>query len=371
MKKLVAVILAFVFCASLSTPVMAISTEESKDMSTLDVIVSAYLCAGSIDSARKEPNEIIYVTAIEPLYDLDDRITAYYVVFSSGCYAVVANNTDNPSVIEFGEGTNRTIEKLLAEDTSSKLIYNNPMSVYSENYLKMLSESERKKVIGIYDFYPEILKKNETLASQLSDAKSRVVRLGLFTPTRGDGDFGFFNSSDMPTGNYTSRTITQATSVDWAVMNDYNNIASNHCGATAVTNLALYFAKRGNSNLKINNSKRDTFVAVHQIVGNGPSLTIASSAVTYFSNRGYTLNHSGVGNTSAIKTAINNNRPCGILLADGLFSWHWIIGVGWRQYTSNNDFYIRINNNWDNTVNIYYKPGTGSAWWSATAYWVS
>lgn len=166
-------------------------------------------------------------------------------------------------------------------------------------------------------------------------------------------------------------TITSATSVDWAIMNDYNDIASNHCGATTVTNLALYFAKRGKTDLKINNSKRDTFVAVHQLVGNGPVMTIAGDAVTYFSSRGYTLNHSSVGSSSAIKTATTNNRPCGILLADGLFAWHWVIGVGWRQYTSNNDFYFRINNNWNNTVNIYYKPGTGSAWWSATAYWVS
>lgn len=371
MKKIIALLLAFVLCVPLSIPAMAASTEESKDMDTLDIVISAYTYAGGINSEKKGANEVIHITTIEPLYDLEDRITAYYVVFSSNCYAVVANNTDNPSAIEFGEGTSQIIEDLREKDTSSRLIYNNPMSVYSENDLNALPDSEVSKLLGIRDFYPELAEKNEILSSQLSKAKEEVLQSGSFNQTRGDGDYGFFNSSDMPTGSYTSNTITSATSVDWAIMSDYNDIASNHCGATTVTNLALYFAKRGKTNLKINNSKRDTFVAVHQLVGNGPVMTIAGDAVTYFSSRGYTLNHSSVGSTSAIKTATTNNRPCGILLADGLFAWHWVIGVGWRQYTSNNDFYIRINNNWDNTVNIYYKPGTGSAWWSATAYWVS
>ena len=227
------------------------------------------------------------------------------------------------------------------------------------------------EIYSIDEYYPELQIKNTALSAQLKRAKAEVVAAGAITSTKGDGDYGFFSSSEMPSGQYTSDTIRYATSVDWAEMNDYNDIASNHCGATAVTNLALYFAKNGSTNLVINDSKDETFEAVHDIVGNGPVMIIAGHAETYFSNRGYDLNHSSVGNTSEIVTATTNDRPCGILLIDGLFAWHWIIGVGWRQYTASGDFYIRVNNNWNGSVNTYYKPGTGSAWWSATSYWVA
>lgn len=103
-------------------------------------------------------------------------------------------------------------------------------------------------------------------------------------------------------------------------MNDYHDIASNHCGAPAVTNLALYFAENGFTNLVINNSKDATLEVVHDIVGNGPVMMIAGHAQTYFSNRGYDLNHSSIENTSQIVTATTNELPCGLLLVDRLFA---------------------------------------------------
>lgn len=371
LKKLIALILALITFASLSIPATAVPLEEAEEMSILDIVISGYSCAGSVDSQRKVTDKVVYVTNIVPLYDLDDAIAAYYVVFSSDCYAVVANNVHNPAVIEFGNGTNQMIEDLLTKDSSSKLIYNNPLSVYNESYLKSLSESEASKLMDIHDFYPELAEKNEALSSQLNEYKNTVLQSGAFYQTKGDGDFGFFDPAEMPTGDYNSDTIYRATTVDWARCRDYADIASNHCGVVAITNLALYFVRTGKTRLKINNSKRDTFIAVHQITGSGASATIASDAVSYFSSRGYTLKHSNVKNISALKNAISSDRPCGILLADGLVSWHWVIGVGWREYTSSNDFYIRINDGWHNTVNKYYKPGTGSLWWSARAYRVT
>ncbi len=69
------------------------------------------------------------------------------------------------------------------------------------------------------------------------------------------------------------------------------------------------------------------------------------------------------------KTAIAKNRPCGILLADGIVNWHWILGVGWREYSSGN-FYMRIVDGWDGTSNRFYKPYSDSLWVSATEYWL-
>jgi len=43
---------------------------------------------------------------------------------------------------------------------------------------------------------------------------------------------------------------------------------------------------------------------------------------------------------------------------------------GYREYNSGGN-YMRIMDNWFNTVDRYYKIGTGSLWWSAKEYWVN
>ena len=34
------------------------------------------------------------------------------------------------------------------------------------------------------------------------------------------------------------------------------------------------------------------------------------------------------------------------------------------------DFYMRIVNGWSNSSNVFYNPGNGATWISATSYWV-
>ena len=188
-----------------------------------------------------------------------------------------------------------------------------------------------------------------------------------------DGNMGIINSSALPSGSYTSKTITNAGSVTWTVTSSYKSIVKNHCAAVAVTNLALYFYKRGHYNLMVDTRRGrsiyETFVKVHKIVGNGPVMTIAGKAQKYFKDRGYSLKYSGANTTDAVKKAIDNNRPVGILIADGLFSWHCIICIGYRKY-SNGAFYMQVVDGWNNSTSKYYKPHSGSTWMSGTQYWI-
>jgi hypothetical protein len=292
--------------------------------------------------------------------------------FSPTGYAVVNNNIDNPIPIEFGEGRQELIEEILNDAEEVHIVYNNPFDVYNDTTdFVMSSATQSQSVNDLYDYYPDLQDVNIAAITQHNTQKSLLQvdypRLGLM---RGDGDYGFIDSGSLPSGSYSSDTITSATSVSWAKTGDYSGIASNHCGAVAVTNLALYFAQRGYSDLKINGDKDDTFEAVHDIVGNGPVMTIADEAEEYFDDCGYNLSYSNVGTTSAYKTAINDDRPVGILLAEGIVSWHWIIGIGYRDYT-NDGVYFRIVDGWNNTTNKYYKPYSGSLWISATKYWIS
>lgn len=340
---------------------------ESDEMDKLDIIISAFYYLNSEDSTSELISEKSKIDKIIPLFNVEGEVVANYITLMPKGYAVVNNNINNPTVIEFGDDRNSNIEEIILNSSNPHIIYNNPFDVYDLN-----SNSERKIKSNsaendIFDYYPNLQQTNTELANQQNEYKQYLIENQMIT--RSDNDFGFINSSNMPSGSYSGKTIASATSTDWAIMGDFSDIARDHCGATTVTNLALYFAQTGKFNLKKNNSNRDTFEAVHKIVGNGPEMTIAEDAKQYFKDRGYTLNYSGVSGFSGVETALKNNRPCGILLENGLFSWHWIIAVGYRNYNSG-DNYIQVMNNWKPNINIYYMANNGSAWVSRTQYWV-
>lgn len=362
MKKLISLVMSLVMVLASSITVFAndLTSFVKENLTAADVIVSAAMHLNSSNNNEDILKRGSYLKNITPLYYNGDSVVAYYVTFNPTGYAVVNNNANNPAVIEFGDGVQEEIEKNIS--TQGKIFYNNPVDVYSEGDI-----SVKSMAYSLYTYFPELLEEDAGLVQEISSAKSLFINN---IKPMGDGDYGFYDLGSMPGGSYSSDLISYASSTDWINTDDVSDIARDHCGATAVTNLALYFAKRGKTNLKIDDSKRSTFIEVHKIIGNGPVMMIAGGATQYFSNRGYTLNHSSIGSYSGVKTAIGNNRILGILLADGIVSWHWILGVGYRQYTSGEN-YIRIMDGWHNTVDKYYKINSGSMWWSATQYWVS
>lgn len=362
-KKLLSMALAAIMVMGMGTTAFA-SEITPKDLDTLDLIIAAGSYLNSDISSEKCITEATFLDKTVPLFNTAGTTVAFYINFAPTGYAVVNNNIENPTVIEFGEGNNSTIEQILVQSSNPHIIYNNPADIYDAN---TTDKQARSAGNDIFVYFPDLTEKNTSLANNHAALKESILQNQ--SSLRGDGDYGFVNAADMPSGSYSSDTILSATSTDWSIMGEFNNIANNHCGATAVTNLALYFAQRGSSNLKIS-TNLDTFKAVHKIVGNGPVMTIAGSAKTYFKDRGYTLNYSSIGDFAGIKTAVANDRPCGILLADGLVSWHWILSVGYREYSNNSGNYMRIMDGWYDNTNRYYKLNTGSTWMSATQYWI-
>ena len=369
MSKLLKKILSFgtacVMILSLSVPAFAASsaTTECNSIEETDALLIASFMLNSIDTANDILVSGTTANEVTPLYSEGGKIVAYYVSFEPTGYAVVNNNSANPTVIEFGDGVNQLIDDILSADKDSHIIYNNPTEIYAASaYARSINADT-----DLYTYFPSLGEENPTALAQLTQLK-RLVQSDINICS--DGDYGFIDWGDMPSGTYSYDVIANAPSTDWATTGEFSSIAKNHCGATAVTNFALYFANRGYSNLKINSSVYDTFVAVHKIVGNGPVMTIADKAKEYFSDRGYTLKTSSVGSFSGIQTAIGNDRPCGILLANGIVDWHWIICVGYRAYNSGGN-YMRIVDGWHDTTLKFYLCNSGSAWISATQYWVA
>ncbi len=250
----------------------------------------------------------------------------------------------------------------------SDTIYNNPTEVFSVNSSEARVQTmlNQENTVDLYSYYPFLEEENALTAANLNYLKQAYDIPE--NSTYSTGGYGFISWGDMPSGIYSFDTIAKAGSTDWATTGEFNDIAKNHCAATAVTNFALYFANRGYSKLKID-TVYDTFVAVHKIVGNGPVMTIADKAKKYFSNRGYTLKTKAADDFPSIITAVNNDRPSGILLANGIVDWHWVICIGYRVYDSGGN-YMRIVDGWHDTINMYYLINSGSMWWSATEYWI-
>lgn len=376
MKRILASVMVSVLsCTSplINTSAYSISNVADVDLGldTTDVILASHYFLASSQSDMNFWNNDLSDIEIVPLYNTEGSVSAYYVELTDDtAYAVINNNIENPTAIEFGQGCNPLIREILDNTDDPHIIYNNPLSVYNVGEIMMLSENINTS--NLYDNYPDLSKSNPELADVITQQKNILEN----TPMPcGDGDYGFIDVSNMPSGANTSCSINNYAYVDWVSTGETSSYASNHCGSVAVANLALYFVERGKTNLMVDNDRIETFKAVHNVVGNGPKATIADDAEEYFNNRGYNLEYytdrsvSLNNRIAAENEAIRNNRPCGLLLEDDLNSWHWVIAVGYKNYTSG-DKYFQIVDGWSNNASRYYKPGVGSAWISMTEYWV-
>lgn len=193
----------------------------------------------------------------------------------------------------------------------------------------------------------------------------------------GDRRYGFIDSRNMPSGAYNAGELP-CEGIRWVVTSDFSDLAVNHCGAVAVTNLELYFARNGYWKLadgevsqgrENDEDRRTLFCAIHKIVGNGPKITIAGGAKRCFAAKGYRLHARKVKNFAALRRAVEKGHPCAVLLMANLMEWHWALAVGWRSYISGGQ-YIRLMDGWNRDMDCFYQPGHGARWMAATEYWI-
>lgn len=114
--------------------------------------------------------------------------------------------------------------------------------------------------------------------------------------------------------------------------------AKNHCAATAIANLALYFANIGKSSA-VSETPEKTLCSVYEMVGNGPILFFKKRAERYFRKHGETLSMHAISK-EGISCALGRGHISVLLLKDGLFRWHWVLAVGERVYASGRRYLI-------------------------------
>ena len=178
-------------------------------------------------------------------------------------------------------------------------------------------------------------------------------------------NYGIVSKKELPDFKYEDKKL-DTKDIHWAIMDDFSDLAKNHCAPTFITNLAIYFQAKGYENLLIDNDIKKTFTHIHKMTGNGPVITTARTAKKYFFQRGYRLKYETVKSFSEIKKAIDDNMPISLLIMKSIFSWHWVMGIG---YLDSKDYdFVRIINAWDDTDERYYLINEGALFISAKKY---
>jgi len=367
MKKIITKMVLFLIVIVMVLPMTAFtdSVDSKRSMDELDIILVAHRFMSGISGTDGLDlwDNITGVKEIVDLYDIYGNVIAYYISFEPNGYAIVNNNLDNPIAIEFGEGDNYPIRNIIDSmadktvDSAStiEICYAGPTGSFLRSELATYqTEAEFSTLKHALDImYTELSQINEE--EKALHEKRRVYAIeNAFEIGIQGGEYDFIKWDDMPSGTYTSGWLPFY-GTTWAVMQDFEDIANNHCGATAATNIALYFATTVNPNIKKNNSVRDTFIDLHSRIGNGPVLNFNNELKAYISSRGSTLNYSAqLPNTfSEVKKAIGERRPLSLLLMGGPFNYHWIVGVGYREY-DNGEKYVRVVTGWENSANNFW-----------------
>lgn len=128
--------------------------------------------------------------------------------------------------------------------------------------------------------------------------------------------------------------------------------AKNHCAATAIANLALYFANIGKSSA-VSETPEKTLRSVYEMVGDGPILFFKKRAERYFRKHGEILSMHAISRAE-ISSATGRGHISVLLLKDGLFHWHWVLGVGERVYGSGRK-YLMVMDGWHRSSPRYLE----------------
>lgn len=153
--------------------------------------------------------------------------------------------------------------------------------------------------------------------------------------------YGLLRSDALPDAPHIETVIPGLH--DRAVVTSDLPDAKNHCAATAIANLALYFGNVGKSSA-LSETPEDTLRSVYEMVGNGPILFFKKRAERYFQKHGEILSMHAISRAE-ISSAMGRGHISVLLLKDGLFRWHWVLAIGERVYDSGRK-YLMVMDGW-------------------------
>ena len=202
--------------------------------------------------------------------------------------------------------------------------------------------------------------------------------------------YGFLAAQDLPeTDIFDERILPDAKTMRFATTGDYSQIAKNHCGAVCASNVLLCLGggtdlHRAPASAKGTLSAEDlpeqseqsllrnrVFSIMHRLMGNGPVFTLNGSIKKGARDLGFLILSERASSRPDIIRSIDNGKPVALMLANGIFDWHWVLCVGYRRYplAYGGKTYLRLANSWSPEADVFYVPGEGARILSGRAYY--
>lgn len=357
---------------------------EAAPMDALDVMIAAFrTLAASSDDETPIWNFITGIAAIEPLYNLECEVIAFYLGFEPSGYAIVNNNIANPVILEFSTSSYPELdilikdrEMILNQDANSVCIcYGGASNLFTMsdaltyvNSMNVSSKSSNESALGLDGLYSYMSSVNAMEYSKhmsirgMIEERYSIESVNMQSNARSSYTlselkemYHMIDWDDMPTDtSYYTRTIHEAVYIDYGTTSEFSGVngAENHCAATAAFNvIAYYSAFLDQPELFVNGDRIQTFTAIHEYIGNGPVTFLGynNGLSNYVEDRGRTYHYELGGTYEAVKSGINSNHISTILMKANIINWHMVIAVGYREYSTGTN-YIRIVNGWENSA---------------------
>ena len=405
-KKILGVLLAVVFII-MSIPSITYAAEtvdkdlidDSSSMDALDIMIATYrVLAATTDGEDAMWDSIDGISSVEPLYNLDKEIIAYYLTFEPSGYVIINNNQQNPVIMEYSSEDYFELDQLI-QDTkisnqrnglSNFVCYGGTLNCFTFDdaieyigNLKIKTKSD-EALLQLDNLYSFMQTKNESVCDEQQALRRYIVQRYMGT------DYGVRtrNSSytveelkelycvvewnNMPSGAYTAAYLSDCGLIDYGTTGEFGGLngAHDHCAATAAFNVVAYYSDYLDApDLYVNGDKDDTFIAIHEYIGNGPVLfnKYNDGLSNYVTERGYTYHYSISHNYAAVKSGIDSHCMSTLILAGSLASYHMVNVVGYREYSAGFN-YMRIVDGWENTTQRFIiSTNMMSGFWT----WIS
>lgn len=315
----------------------------------------------------------------QPLYNLSDDIIAYKVVMTDGSYIVVNANRENPVIIEFSDPGMVSTNNIKLTSVDKRQYYLAP-GIVSEK-----ADSSTNKLIienstfSIDKESDQVKNLETTFATMLATPNAKLAaqhKLGLElldeyldncnAQSRSDSIYEAFSFllsvSELPTDTYTSRSLQGLNLVfGWGTTSEFSDLPNvhDHCAATSAFNIMLFY--RAHMGSSVGQFRDALFSEIHSFMDNGPVFPwqYRSRFDSYITeSTSYTLHMENLSDTWAnYKQYIRYGYMNIMCLLPALNMGHMVNGVGYREYSSGNN-YCMIINNWDEFGYVYTLFGT-------------
>ena len=118
----VALVICMVTPCSAATKYAAVGDSESTEMmDSLDILLAAFrVLGGEAESESAVWENISGIRDIQPLYDVEHSVIAYYLAFDPYGYAIINNNLNNPIVMEYSPVNNVSMDSTFREVKTSE-----------------------------------------------------------------------------------------------------------------------------------------------------------------------------------------------------------------------------------------------------------